>query len=413
MSVFFPNKLQNTKIYKHIAKSNCLVVENVTLQTFLLELGIFQCVVICNFNIHSIIFLCSGIIRRVMLKKMGLVNCDHLFKGFHGKAVLSNESFPELDDHHHLGHVDAAFHMHSEDSPENHDQQFFFLDIKVFSYYKHKLEKDYPKDISEIFPGIPDHLDAAVECPKPDCTNDTIIFFKGIYHFDEFKSMPSCTGAFRYMDHYYCFHGHQFSRFDPVTGEVWGKYPKETRDYFMRCPYFGKEQCSRVHLDAITSDDDGSVYAFRGEFSSRRHNMKMSAYIFSCVLFHVQDNEVFVYKVGEPHTHLEGYPKLLKDVLGIEGPVDAAFACAEHHIAHVIKGINIVYDVDLKATPRVPVKEGTITHLRKVDTAICGPKGVTVISNYYYQYASPMIVMMAKMLPEQHRVSQELFGCDH
>ncbi len=27
-----------------------------------------------------------------------------------------------------------------------------------------------------------------------------------------------------------------------------------------------REQCSRVHLDAITSDDDGSVYAFRGEF---------------------------------------------------------------------------------------------------------------------------------------------------
>ncbi len=30
-----------------------------------------------------------------------------------------------------------------------------------------------------------------------------------------------------------------------------------------------------VHLDAITSDDDGSVYAFRGEFhivvSSRQH----------------------------------------------------------------------------------------------------------------------------------------------
>lgn len=56
----------------------------------------------------------------------------------------------------------------------------------------------------------------------------------------EFKSMPNCTGAFRYMDHYYCFHGHQFSKFDPITGEVHGKYPKETRDYFMRCSHFGK-----------------------------------------------------------------------------------------------------------------------------------------------------------------------------
>lgn len=71
------------------------------------------------------------------------------------------------------------------------------------------------------------------------------------------------------------------------------------------------------------------------------NEVKMSAFIFSYVLFHVQDNEVFVYKVGEPHTHLEGYPKPLKDVLGIEGPVDAAFVCADHHIAHVVKGISI------------------------------------------------------------------------
>lgn len=52
---------------------------------------------------------------------------DHLFKGFHGKAELSNESFSELDDHHHLGHVDAAFRMHYEDSPSEHDHIFFFL----------------------------------------------------------------------------------------------------------------------------------------------------------------------------------------------------------------------------------------------------------------------------------------------
>lgn len=51
---------------------------------------------------------------------------DHLFKGFHGKAELSNGSFSELDDHHHLGHVDAAFRMHYEDSTD-HDHMFFFL----------------------------------------------------------------------------------------------------------------------------------------------------------------------------------------------------------------------------------------------------------------------------------------------
>lgn len=70
-----------------------------------------------------------------------------------------------------------------------------------------------------------------------------------IFHFNvktkavdekEFESMPNCTSAFRFMEHYYCFHGHLFSKFDPKTGEVHGKYPKEARDYFMRCANFSK-----------------------------------------------------------------------------------------------------------------------------------------------------------------------------
>lgn len=56
----------------------------------------------------------------------------------------------------------------------------------------------------------------------------------------EFDSMPNCTSAFRFMEHYYCFHGHMFSKFDPKTGEVHGKYPKEARDYFMRCAKFSE-----------------------------------------------------------------------------------------------------------------------------------------------------------------------------
>ncbi|KAM6934809.1 hemopexin [Xenentodon cancila] len=375
---------------------------------------------------------------------------DHLFKGFHGKAELSNKSFSELDDHHHLGHVDAAFRMHYEDEPTHHDHIFFFLNNKVFSYYQHKLEVGYPKEISEVFPGIPNNLDAAVECPKPECEEDSVIFFKGddIYHYNvrtkavdekEFKTMPNCTSAFRFMEHYYCFHGHMFSKFDPKTGEVHGKYPKEARDYFMRCSQFSegsdhveRERCSRVHLDAITSDDAGDLYAFRGHHFIHKdegndtlqadtiesdfkelHSEVDAVFSYNGHLYMIKDDNLFLYKVGEPHTHLDGYPKPVKDELGIDGPIDAAFACGGTSIAHIIKDQHI-YDVDLAATPRVASNQRPIALFKKVDAAMCGPAGVKVIvGNHYYHFDSVMLFVAARALPEQHRVSLELFGCDH
>nr|ABL74446.1 warm temperature acclimation-related 65 kDa protein [Acanthopagrus schlegelii] len=374
---------------------------------------------------------------------------DHLFKGFHGKAELSNESFAELDDHHHLGHVDAAFRMHYENSSD-HDHMFFFLDNKVFSYYKHKLEDGFPKDTSEVFPGIPDHLDAAVECPKPECDADSVIFFKGndIYHFNvqtkavdekEFESMPNCTSALRFMEHYYCFHGHMFSKFDPKTGEVPRTHPKEARDYFMRCSKFSeesdhveRERCSRVHLDAITSDNAGNMYAFRGHhfLSKDGSNDTMTAdtienafrelhsevdavFTYQDHLYMIKDDHLFLYKVGEPHTHLDGYPKPVKEELGIEGPIDAAFVCEDHHIAHIIKG-NKIYDVELKASPRVAGNERTISLFDNVDAAMCDGTGVKVIKgNHFYHFISTHGFVAGRSLPEQHRVSLELFGCDH
>ncbi|XP_069573134.1 hemopexin [Brachyistius frenatus] len=375
---------------------------------------------------------------------------DHVFKGFHGKAELSNESFAELDDHHHLGHVDAAFRMHFEDSPTDHDHMFFFLDTMVFSYYQHKLEGGYPKTIAEVFPGIPDHLDAAVECPKPECDEDSVIFFKGdeIYHYNvrtkavyekEFKSMPNCTSAFRFMEHYYCFHGHMFSKFDPKTGDVHGKYPKEARDYFMRCSKFSddsdhmeRERCSRVHLDAIASDNAGNMYAFRGHHFLRKeegndtltgdtiessfkelHSEVDAVFTYQDHLYMFKDDQVFLYKIGEPHTHLDGYPKNVKDELGIEGPIDAAFVCEDHHIAHLIKGQQI-YDVELKASPRVAGNQRSISLFKKVDAALCGATGVKVIvGNHFYHFNSTMLFVAGRALPEQHRVSLEMFGCDH
>nr|AID59463.1 Wap65-1 [Scophthalmus maximus] len=374
---------------------------------------------------------------------------DYLFKGFHGNADLANETFPELDEHHHLGHVDAAFRMHYEDNPD-HDHLFLFLDHTVFSYYQHKLEDGFPKNISEVFPGIPDHLDAAVECPKPECDEDSVIFLKGnkIYQYHvatkavnekEFSSMPNCTAAFRFMEHYYCFHGHMFSKFDPTTGDVHGRYPKEARVYFTRCSKFSeesdhveRERCSRVHLDAITSDNAGNMYAFRGHhFISKDegndtlkadtienafkelHSEVDAVFSYEDHLYMIKDDQVFLYKVGEPHTHLDGYPKPVKEELGIEGPIDAAFVCEDHHIAHLIKGQKI-YSVELKASPRVASNERTISLFKKVDAAMCDSKGVKVfVGNHFYHFESTMVFVAGRALPEQHRVSLELFGCDH
>uniref|UniRef100_A0A4W6DJZ8 Hemopexin a n=1 Tax=Lates calcarifer TaxID=8187 RepID=A0A4W6DJZ8_LATCA len=375
-------------------------------------------------NAASVLDRCQGLeMDAVAVNEEGIpyfFKGDHLFKGFHGKAELSNGSFAELDDHHHLGHVDAAFRMHYEDNPD-HDHMFFFLDNKVFSFYQHKLEDGYPKDISEVFPGIPDHLDAAVECPKPECDEDSVIFFKkdDIYHYNvrtkavdekEFKSMPNCTS------------------FDPKTGEVHGRYPKEARDYFMRCSKFSddsdhveRERCSRVHLDAITSDNAGNMYAtisFRKDEGN--DTLKADTIENAFKELHSEVDAVFSYeghlymiKLESPTPTLDGYPKPVKEELGIEGPIEAAFVCEDHHIAHIIKEGKI-YDVELKASPRVAANERPISLLKKVDAAMCDATGIKVITgNHLYHFESTMVFVTAKSLPEQKRVSLELFGCDH
>lgn len=73
-----------------------------------------------------------------------------------------------------------------------------------------------------------------------------------------------------------------------------------------------------------------------------------------------------------------------------------------------------LYEVDMKATPRVPVKDGPFTLFKYVDAAMCGKEGVKVIvGNHFYHFESPMVMQAAKVLPEGKRVSTELFGCDH
>ncbi|KAL6485038.1 hypothetical protein MHYP_G00070830 [Metynnis hypsauchen] len=368
---------------------------------------------------------------------------QHMWTGFHGDAALLNHTYKELS------HTNAAFRMHHSDSTD-HDHVFFFQGDKVFSYYQHKLEEGYPKNIPDVFPGIPNHLDAAVECPKGECAADSVLFFKDnkVYQFDarnkevmlrQWSHLPNCTAAMRWLGHYYCFHGHNFTRFHPVTGAIVGNYPKDTRNYFMRCAKFGhgsndteRERCSHVHLDAITSDDLGKAYAFRGNFylqlSDRQtvgwHAFPISrtwkeiegdvdaAFSYDGKLYIIKGEQLFVYKSGADYALIEGYPKPLKDELGIEGPIDATFVCGDHEVVHVIKGRKM-YDIDLNATPRTVQKDALLPFPR-VDAGMCGPDGVKVfVGAHYFRYKSPMLLSHSRIRPRPQRISLELLGCDH
>lgn len=75
---------------------------------------------------------------------------------------------------------------------------------------------------------------------------------------------------------------------------------------------------------------------------------------------------------------------------------------------------NHIYDVELKNSPRVPEKEKTMALFQKVDAAKCDKNGIRVIvGNHFYRFDSTALLVGAKALPDQHRVSMELFGCDH
>lgn len=371
----------------------------------------------------------------------------HLWEGFHGSAQLSNKYFKELDDIHHIGHVDAAFRMHSAENPDNHDHIYFFLDDKVFSYYNHTLEDGYPKEIQEDFPGVPSHLDAAVECPKGECGADSVLFFKGhdVHVYDintktvktkTWAHLPVCASVLRWLEHYYCFHGHNYTRFNPVSGEISnGTYPKDARHYFMKCPNFGHggghkvPKCNETKVDAITTDDSGKTYLFTGNMYMRLdthrdglHGFKITrvwkevtngvdaVFSYTDKTYFIKDDQIYIYKVDAHSTLIEGYPKTLKEELGIEGHVDAAFLCPNKHTVHVIQGQKM-HDVDLTATPRVVTQERLLP-ISGIDAGLCNSEGITVFKgSHYYQYESPMTLTMSRIAPQPQPITSAIMGC--
>ncbi|XP_075905484.1 hemopexin [Nelusetta ayraudi] len=368
----------------------------------------------------------------------------YLWRGFRGSAQLSNESFKELDDILN-GHVDAAFRMHNPDNPD-HDHIYFFMADKVYSYYDHVLEDGYPKTIQEGFPGVPTHLDAAVECPRGECMADSVLFFKGnnVHVYDistkvvktkTWSHLPVCTSAFRWLEHYYCFHGNNFTRFHPVTGHVNGTYPKDARNYFMACPNRGHgggyttPKCSEVELDAITIDDTGKSYFFKGPIYMRldthrdgRHAFPITrswaeitsgvdaVFSFSDKMYMIKDDKVYIYKTGAHYTLVQGYPKTLSEELGIEGPVDAAFVCPNENIVHIIKGQDL-FDVNLRVSPR-SATAGLLLPLSNIDAALCGPEGIRLFrGSMYYEYETVLLLTTSRIAPIAMPVTSAMLGC--
>ncbi|XP_068612463.1 hemopexin [Brachionichthys hirsutus] len=363
----------------------------------------------------------------------------YLWEGFHGPARLYNATFKRRD---------AAFRMHSAGKPDDHDHIYFFVDDKVLSYYGHKLEDGYPKSIQDVFPGIPSHLDAAVECPTGECPADSVLFFKGrdVHVYDiatktvktkRWPRVPACTSALRWLEHYYCFHAHTFTRFHPVSGEVNGTYPKDARDYFMSCPGFGHggdsppPKCSSIKMDAMTTDDAGKSYMFSGPNYMRLDTHRDGLHAFPITrmwkevtsgvdavfshgdrIYMIKDGQVYIYKTGAHYVLVEGYPKTLEEELGVEGHVDAAFICPglSRDVVHIIQGGQVL-NVNLTATPRVKGHQISIP-LSDIDAAHCDDQGIDLFrGSQYHHYQTFGLLSTFKIATLPQRITPSMVGC--
>lgn len=103
---------------------------------------------------------------------------------------------------------------------------------------------------------------------------------------------------------------------------------------------------------------------------------------------------------------------------------------SEHHTQQIVKKRNRllnstclplilvpgdkIYDVAMDSSPRVAENERPIALFESMDAAFCDSKGLYVVKGtHFYHFESVMLMVAGRGLPEQHRVSVEMFGCDH
>lgn len=395
---------------------------------------------------------CDGLgFDAITLNEQGVIfyfRDEFLWKGFQAAAEFINNTWPLLP-----GHIDAALRVHNKTSPTHHDRMFFFKGNQVWQYNGITPEGVFL--IRDKFPGIPDNIGAAVECPIGECTNDSIIFFKGehVYLLNlntntvkerKWPRVHSCTSALRWLERHYCFQGTNFIRFKPNTGEVPSGYPKDSRDYFMRCEGRGHgkrngtsadsiyNRCSNRSFEEFNEDGLGRMYAFRENWFFRLdsnrdgwhpwptnsswpalHGKIDGVFSWNRKMYFIQGSQLFIYKADAHYTLIEGYPKPVTEELGIPSTgVDATFICPGSSILYVILG-NQVQTVDLEQTPRVLGDGFRIGHPH-VDGAICNTKGVYLfIGTKYYKYNSLTDLTAWTSTPDPQSISLDFLSCAH
>uniref|UniRef100_A0A4W3GI58 Hemopexin-like n=1 Tax=Callorhinchus milii TaxID=7868 RepID=A0A4W3GI58_CALMI len=183
-------------------------------------------------------------------------------------------------------------------------------------------------------------------------------------------ALGRCTAAMRWLEKYYCFQGVRFTHFNPISGSVPTGYPKEARNYFMRCAGFGHhhgsnssfhatyQKCSNSSFDGFSVDAIGRMYAFRGNWYYRLdtkqdgwhpwrinsswpslHGKINGVFTWDKKIYFIQGSQLFVYRTEAQYVLIEGYPKPVQDELGINGSqVDATFMCQQSSILYVVMG---------------------------------------------------------------------------
>ncbi|XP_025033236.1 hemopexin [Python bivittatus] len=372
-----------------------------------------------------------------------------VWKGFLGDAEAIETSWPEF-----RGPVDAALRIHYHDHPGRlHDHVLLFKGDRVWAYGNGRLQLGYPKAIKEDFPGVPADLDAAVECHPKECPSEMVLFFKGPMVFAHdlrtkalthrvWPAVSWCSAAVRWLERYYCFQGIRFLRFDPLRGDVGAHYPRDARDYFMRCPGrgHGKETwknatlwaitdaCSGRPFQAFSSDDSGRTYAFRGgqyfRVDSARDGLHAwllnhtwpelqgqvdAAFSWADKLYLIQGSQVTIYRSAHGYSRLEGYPRPLLEELGVSR-ADAAFTCPHSWKLYIIQG-NHLQQIDLQQSPRHPGPTRLLPHPH-VDGAICTSEGVFLfIGAEFHQYRDVAQLSAATVPPPAQSTTAIFFRC--